>query len=705
MHLSKKFLQGALPVLLAALLAILPLTLRAEAEFVVPGSESEEVSDSMQLPLPALNAHEASDSTLTLFTNSYDQLTLYEGDMLTYRFTPALSDSYIFRSFPSPDAPLPEVSVRLIREKDGVLLAQSDRMAGFHIAGKLAAEEACLLEITAHSDGQIALGVMLDARGRCFDNPISLPGESVRYAKTIVRPRDVHWFRFTAPVSGRYMIRTEKTGDGMLDTIGYLTDENGMLLALNDDILFPGDKNFLIEYELEAGDTYYVRISALSNLTGAYRLVLTVPQEGQSPPSAVTLSRHDLVMDVEQEHQLSVSMEPAGASGEVVYASSDSGIVSVEPDGRVRALSAGQAEVWAISGGGVSDRCRITVRPVEVTGMTFDIESVTLRVEEQLTLRPVFTPANASDQTARYHSSDESVVRVSADGVLTGVAKGRAVITAASSDGSFSDVIEVRVEGIRPVYRALVLGEQTYADGVRLGGENTAQGVADMLRSQLIDGASYEVRLQLDSTRQEVLDGIAAAFGGAGENDVSLFYINCHGVYENGVAYIRLHDESRITVRQLETMLRGISGKIVVILDFCQSGAFIGAGGDFERFSLQAQAAFGASPLTSGRYTVITSASAAEDSYRRAFSSAGGEAGTAAIMGRSLCEGAGWDLIYDRSVSLKADVDRDKLITVQEIYEYTRRRVRHYLEDTGVSQTVYLYPEGDRTVILGRNQK
>jgi len=221
----------------------------------------------------------------------------------------------------------------------------------------------------------------------------------------------------------------------------------------------------------------------------------------------------------------------------------------------------------------------------------------------------------------------------------------------------------------------------------------------------LIDGASYEVRLQLDSTRQEVLDGIAAAFGGAGENDVSLFYINCHGVYENGVAYIRLHDESRITVRQLETMLRGISGKIVVILDFCQSGAFIGAGGDFERFSLQAQAAFGASPLTSGRYTVITSASAAEDSYRRAFSSAGGEAGTAAIMGRSLCEGAGWDLIYDRSVSLKADVDRDKLITVQEIYEYTRRRVRHYLEDTGVSQTVYLYPEGDRTVILGRNQK
>ena len=476
------------------------------------------------------------------------------------------------------------------------------------------------------------------------------------------------------------------------------------MLAVNDDIIFPGDANFMIQSELAAGETYYVRISAFSNLTGAYRLVVTMPEEGQVFPEQVTLSQHDLMLDVNEEFRLTVQLRPENALPEIVYASSNSAVATVEPDGTVRAVAAGEAVIWAMSYGEVKDRCVVTVRPVEVTGMSFAEDEVSLRVDEQRTLSPVFEPANASDQSVRYASSDESVVTVSQYGVLTGVSKGDAVITATSSDGSFTDTIAVHVDGVRPVYRALVLGEQMYEEGVRLGGVNTAEGVADMLESQSIDGSAYQVRLQLDSTRSEVLEGIEQAFAGAKETDVSLFYINCHGAYENGEAYLRLHDESRITVRQLETMLSGIPDKVIVILDFCQSGAFIGAGGEFERFTDSAQEVFGGgTALTSGRYTVIASASADEDSYRRSFSSGDNEASTAAIMGRSLCEGAGWDLIYDRSVSLKADSDKDKQITVQEIYEYTRRRVMQYLEGTGATQTVHVYPEGDQTVIFGRD--
>ena len=103
------------------------------------------------------------------------------------------------------------------------------------------------------------------------------------------------------------------------------------------------------------------------------------------------------------------------------------------------------------------------------------------------------------------------------------------------------------------------------------------------------------------------------------------------------------------------------------------------------------------------RYTVITSASADEDSYRRSFTSGNDESSTAAIMARSLCEGAGWDIIYDRSVSLKADADRDRKVTVREIFEYARRRVAHYLEGTSVTQTVYLFSDGGGdTVLFGK---
>ena len=696
MRLRKGFIGRALPTLLAALLLVVRLPQDfAGAELTAP-----------LLPTfgPSPNAEDyAQETATTLFLNSHEQETLEPGGTLRYRFTPADSDIYVFRSFPGEDGGHPETEVRLVRTSDGETVDSSVQSGCFSLVCSLDAGETYELEITAVSAGTLAVEVMLDARGRCFDNPIALPAESVRYAKTIVRPRDVHWFSFVAPVSGWYSIRTEATGGSILDTRGFLMDETGLMLASNDDILFPGDANFMIQHELTAGKAYYVRISAFSNMTGPYRLALTAPEEGQTLPEDVTLSRHDLMMDVDEEFTLSAVISPQNALPELTYAGSNSSVVRVEPDGTVYAVSAGEAEVWVFSYNGVKDRCLITVRPVEVTGMEFEREQVTLRVDEQLTLSPVFTPENASNRIARYESSDETVVAVSPSGVLTGVSEGDAVVTAISSDGGFADTVSVHVDGVRPVYRALVLGEQAYENDARVGGVNTAQGVADMLSNQVIEGAGYQVRLQLDSTREEVMTGIAEAFAGAKDTDISLLYINCHGAYENGVAYLRLHDESRMTVDQLEAALREVPGKIVVLLDFCQSGAFIGAGGEFERFTGSAQAVFsGGTALTAGRYTVITSASADEDSYRRAFSSAPAEESTAAIMGRSLCEGAGWDLIYDRSVTLKADADRDKRITVQEIYEYTRKRVMHYLEGTDVTQTVHVYPEGDQTVVFGR---
>ncbi len=658
----------------------------------------------VETPSSILAQTQTSQLTTTLFLNSHEQRSVLAGDVVMFRFTPDSTDDYIFRSFPSAQTALAQMEAALIRESNEEIIAQQTPQEGFRLTAQLEQGESYRLELTMHTGGEFAVEVMLDARGRCFDNPISLPAESVRYAKTIVRARDVHYFSFTAPVSGWYSIRTEKTtGQAMLDTLGYLFDQNGAMIAVNDDILFPGDSNFMIQQELTAGEVYYVRISAFSNQTGAYRLVVTMPQEGQQLPESIELSEHNLMMDVGQSVSLNTTVHPSDALGEIVYVSSDGNVVSVEPDGTLTALKAGSAVIWAMSYNGVQDRCSVTVRPVEVTGMSFDTDSVTLRANEQKQLSPIFTPKNASIQTARYLSSDESVVQVSQSGVLTGISKGTAIVTATSADGGFTDTIEVIVQNAKPVYRALVIGEQTYAEGVRVGGKNTAQGMADMLAAQSIDGASYEVRLQLDSTRRELIEGIKEAFSDAGPTDISLFYINCHGAYENGTAYLRLHDETRITVRQLEQMLRGIEGKLIVILDFCQSGSFIGAGGEFERFTGDAQRIFaGGTALTNGKYTVITSAAADQDSYRRSFTRNDDEDSTAAIMARSLCEGAGWDIIYDRSVTLKADTNRDKLVTVQEIYEYTRRRVTHYLEGTSVTQTVYLYPQGDQTVIFGR---
>ena len=77
------------------------------------------------------------------------------------------------------------------------------------------------------------------------------------------------------------------------------------------------------------------------------------------------------------------------------------------------------------------------------------------------------------------------------------------------------------------------------------------------------------------------------------------------------------------------------------------------------------------------------------------------------LFGEAFLQGfdaANFDPAHDRSVALKADADRNRLITAQEIFEYTRRRVMHYLSGADVTQTVHLYPEGDQTVLFGRSQ-
>jgi len=687
MRLRKGLIMRALPVLLAALLLII----RLPRDFA--GAE-------LTAPLPTFGpspdaSDYAEDTGTALFVNSHERETFSPGRTVRYLFTPASADEYVFLSFPSGESAQPLVSARLMRASDGEQVAESMEKEGFRIACALEADETYELEITAETAGELAVEVMLSARGRSFENPISLPDETVRYAKTIVRPRDVHWFSFSAPVDGWYSIRTEQTGGVMLDTQGLLMDSEGNLLAENDDILFPGDANFMIQRELTAGETYLVRISAFSNLTGAYRLVLTMPEENQALPEAVNLSRHDLLLDVDQEYTLSASVSPGDALGELVYASSDAAVASVEPDGTVTGVSAGEATIWVFSYGEVSDRCSVTVRPVEVTDMRIEEESLFLYAEEQATLSPVFEPANASDQSVKYISGDESVVTVSPYGVLTGISKGETTITAVSSDGSFTDTVSVVVSGVRPVYRALIIGEHSYEDSVRTGGLNTAEGIYDLMLNQQIGGAAYRAMLLVDSTREEIEAGIREAFAGAKETDISLLYINCHGAYEDGTAFIRLHDESRISVDELEALLSPVPGKIVLLLDFCQSGAFIGAGGDFAEDARTA--------LTDEKYIVIASASADEDSYRRSFAGGDEEKTTAAIMGRSLAEGAGWDLIYDRSVSMKADADRNGLVTAGELFEYTKKRVAHYLTGTGVTQTVHLWASDAQIVIFGRN--
>ena len=85
---------------------------------------------------------------------------------------------------------------------------------------------------------------------------------------------------------------------------------------------------------------------------------------------------------------------------------------------------------------------------VPVTGVTLDRTSITLYSNRagSVKLTAAVAPENADNRAVTWTSSDEAVARVDADGTVTAVADGTAVITATTVDGGLTAACTVTVE-------------------------------------------------------------------------------------------------------------------------------------------------------------------------------------------------------------------------------------------------------------------
>lgn len=80
---------------------------------------------------------------------------------------------------------------------------------------------------------------------------------------------------------------------------------------------------------------------------------------------------------------------------------------------------------------------------IVVTGISISATETTLEIGETATLVATVEPADATDATVTWSSSDEAVATVSAEGVVTAVAEGTATITAACGDFKAECVVTV----------------------------------------------------------------------------------------------------------------------------------------------------------------------------------------------------------------------------------------------------------------------
>jgi uncharacterized protein YjdB len=190
---------------------------------------------------------------------------------------------------------------------------------------------------------------------------------------------------------------------------------------------------------------------------GAAEITVTTESGGKTAKCAVTvlpiavtgvtLNKAAASLVVGNQEQLAATVQPSNATDKVVtWTSSNTAVATVTASGLVKAVGAGAAEITVTTqDGGKTAKCAATVTAIAVTGVTLDRSAIALAVGGNRQLTATVQPSNATYKTVAWQSSNGAIATVSADGLVTGLALGKADITATTQDGNKTAMCAVSV--------------------------------------------------------------------------------------------------------------------------------------------------------------------------------------------------------------------------------------------------------------------
>lgn len=150
----------------------------------------------------------------------------------------------------------------------------------------------------------------------------------------------------------------------------------------------------------------------------------------------IDLGDYQTTMEIGESQLLTVTVLPVDAADQTVtYASSNEEVATVNSMGRIRANAAGTTKI-KISCGSVKESFSLIVlepkdteeKTVAVTDIEISDYEKELDIDKTMTLTAAVLPADATEQTILYRSSDPSIATVNSTGEVKGIAKGNVMI-------------------------------------------------------------------------------------------------------------------------------------------------------------------------------------------------------------------------------------------------------------------------------------
>ena len=244
--------------------------------------------------------------------------------------------------------------------------------------------------------------------------------------------------------------------------------------ASNQSLTWSSDHPEIVTVDSNTGEvtavkegTAIITASANDGSNQVGRCTITVIDSTAVKVTSITITPDPAEVELGSTLKLSASVLPTDATNKnVTWSSENPEIATIdEADGTVTPVAAGTTSITATAadGSGTFKTITLTVKPeeepVKVTSVSVSPKTATLAEGETQNLTFTVKPDNAAIKTVTWSSEPESVATVSADGTITAIAEGTAVITAIADDGSAkSDTCTVTVlpEEEKPVKAASI---------------------------------------------------------------------------------------------------------------------------------------------------------------------------------------------------------------------------------------------------------
>ncbi len=245
-------------------------------------------------------------------------------------------------------------------------------------------------------------------------------------------------------------------------------DENGVVTAV------------------EAGTAFIV---AQSEVGGVFA-ECTVNVYVNSEKIELTESSYELYIG--EEFILGAKVLPEDTTNKnITFTSSDEDILTVDSDGKVKALSKGTATVTVTAEDtGITSVCEVKVKK-HAEGITVS-EDAMVYVGRTVKIKADVTPADADNKNIIWKVSDSRMASIDSDGVLTAHSKGFVIVTAETEDGGFKGVCFVEI--------------RTGIDSVSLNKESLLldRGASETLRFSVLPADADEKKVIWTSSDETV---------------------------------------------------------------------------------------------------------------------------------------------------------------------------------------------------------